>query len=76
MISMCSIPKEAAAEAEAECDRAFRFKRQRCVIELQFFKRVTQIGIFGAVLGVNTAEPSDVPGDSRAAPPASDFPHR
>ena len=48
--------KKAAAEAEAECDRAFRLKRQRCVIELQFFKCVTQIGILGAVLGVNTAE--------------------
>ena len=48
--------EEAAAETEAECDRAFRLKRQRCVIELQFFKCVTQIGILGAVLGVNAAE--------------------
>ena len=48
--------KEAAAEAEAECDRALRLERQRCVIELQLLQRIAQIGILRAILGVNTAE--------------------
>ena len=56
MISMCSMPEEAAAEAEAERDRAFRLKRERCVVELQLFKCVAQVGILGAVLGVDAAE--------------------
>ena len=48
--------EEAAAEAEAQRDRAFRLKRQRRVIELQFLQRIAQVGVLGAVLGVNTAE--------------------
>ena len=48
-------PEEAAAEAEAECDRAFRLKRQGSVIELELFQRITQVGVFAAVLGVDAA---------------------
>ncbi len=48
--------KEAAAEAEAECDRALRLERQRRVVELQLLQRIAQIGILRAILGVNTAE--------------------
>ena len=48
--------EEAAAEAEAERHRAFRLKGQRRVVELQLLQRVAQVGIFRAVLGVDTAE--------------------
>ena len=47
--------EEAAAEAEAQRDGRFRLKRQRSVVELQFFQRVAKIGILAAVLGVNAA---------------------
>ena len=55
MISHVQHSEEAAAEAEAQCDRALRLKRQSRIIQLQLFKCVTQIGILGAVLGVNAA---------------------
>ena len=48
--------EEAAAEAEAERDRAFRLKRERGVVQLELFKCIAQIGILGAVLGVDAAE--------------------
>ena len=47
--------QKAAAEAEAQRSRRFGLKDQRCIVQLEFFKRVTQIGVFGAVLGINTA---------------------
>ena len=47
--------EEAAAEAEAQRDRGFRLKRQRSVVELQFFQRVAKIRIFAAVFSVNAA---------------------
>ena len=48
--------EEAAAEAEAERDRALRLEGQRGVVQLELFKCIAQIGILGAVLGIDAAE--------------------
>ena len=48
-------PEEAAAEAEAEGDGAFRLEGQAGVVELELFQRVTQVGVLAAVLGVDAA---------------------
>ena len=47
--------EEAAAEAEAERDGAFRLVRERSVVELQLIQRVAQVGVLRAVLGVDAA---------------------
>ena len=47
--------EEAAAEAEAEGDGAFRLEGQAGVVELELFQRVAQIGVLAAVLGVDAA---------------------
>ena len=49
-------PEEAAAEAKAEGDGAFRFIGEGSVVELELFERVAQVGVLGAVLGVYAAE--------------------
>ena len=48
--------KEAAAEAEAKGDGAFRLVAHGGVVELQLFQRVPQVLIFGAVGGVDAGE--------------------
>ena len=48
-------PQEAAAEAEPERCGTLGLKGQRRIIQLQFFKRVTQIGIAGTVQRVDPA---------------------
>ena len=47
--------QKAAAEAEAQGHGALRLEGQGGVVELQLFQRVPQIGIFGAVLGIDAA---------------------
>ena len=47
--------QEAAAETEAQCHRGFRLKGQRRVIQLQLLQRVTQVGVLGAILGIDAA---------------------
>ena len=47
--------QEAAAETEAQGGGGFRLEAQGCVIQLQFFQRVPQVGVLGAILGVNAA---------------------
>ena len=65
---MCSMPQKAAAEAEAQGHGGLRLKGQGGVVELQLFQRVPQVGILGAVLGVDAAvDHGTAPGGSRAA---------
>ena len=47
--------EEAAAEAEAEGDGAFRLEGQAGVVELELFQRIAQVGVLAAVLGVDAA---------------------
>ena len=47
--------EEAAAEAEAESNGAFRLEGEGSVVELELFQRVAQVGVLAAVLGVNAA---------------------
>ena len=49
-------PQEPAAEAEAQGGAGLGFKSQRRVVELQFFQRVLQVGVVGAVGRVDAAE--------------------
>ena len=46
--------KEAAAETKAQCNRGLGLKGQRCVVELELFQRIAQVGILGTILGVDT----------------------
>ena len=48
-------PQKAAAEAEAQRHGGFRLEGQGGVVELQLLQRVPQVGVLGAVLGVDAA---------------------
>ena len=48
--------EESAPEAEAESSRCFRFITQCRIVELKFFKSVSQVFVIGSVCGVYTAE--------------------
>ena len=47
--------EEAAAEAKAQCNRAFRLIGKRSIVELELVQSFTEVGVLGAVLGVDTA---------------------
>ena len=47
--------QKAAAETKAKRNRGFRLKEQRGVIQLEFFQRITQVGIFCAIRRENAA---------------------
>ena len=47
--------QKSAAEAETQSGGRFRLEGQGGVVELQFFQRVAQVGVLGAIFGINTA---------------------
>ncbi len=49
-------PQKAAAEAKAQGHRGLRLKGEGGVVELQLLQSVPQIGVVGAVRGVDAAE--------------------
>ena len=48
--------EEAAAVAEAQCDRAFRLIGQRRIVELELFQRIAQIRVLFAVRRIDTGK--------------------
>ena len=48
--------EKAAAEAKAQCDRAFRLEKERRVVEPQFLQRVAQQRVLMRVHGIQTGE--------------------
>ena len=57
LVSSIIVPKseESAAEAESQGKGRLRFKKERRVIELELFQRVTQVRILGAVGRIEAA---------------------
>ena len=48
--------QEAAAEAKAQCGTGLKFKGQGCIVQLQLFQCILQVGVLGTVGGVDAAE--------------------
>ena len=50
MISICSRPRKPQRKPKPSADGGLRLEGQGRIVELELFKRVAQVGIFGAVL--------------------------
>ena len=48
-------PQKSASESETECDRSLRLKLKCGIVELKFFKRVSQIRVLCAVRRIKSA---------------------
>ena len=47
--------QKSAAETKAQRHRGLGLEGQRGIVQLEFFQCIAQVGVFGAVLGINTA---------------------